>query len=107
MGSSDVVNVWAWVTVGVAAPCWCLLAPEDMSEGGVSNKQVVALCGCVSCGLCVPLMWSVCGRVLLWALRPFAGVYWLVGVVEGVYVSNEWSGHGSFMGVSLIVCGCL
>ena len=24
--ASDVVIVWVWVTVGVAAPCWCLLA---------------------------------------------------------------------------------
>ena len=69
----------------------------------MSEVSMAAFCGCVSCGLWVPLMWSVCGHVLRWTLRPFAGVYWLVGVVEGVYVSNEWSGHGSFMGVSLIV----
>ena len=80
---------------------------NDIHCTSMSEVSVAAFCGCVSCGLWVPLMWSVCGRVLLWALRPFAGVYWLVGVVEGVYVSNEWSGHGSFMGVSLIVCGCL
>ena len=64
MGSSDVVNVWAWVTVGVAAPCWC-------SENGVcvcltSEVGVAALCGCVSCGLCVPLMWSMCGHGVYW-----------------------------------------
>ena len=52
--------------MGIAAPCQCLLASEGcvclMSEVGVA-----ALCGCVSCGPWVPLMWSVCGQGLLWA----------------------------------------
>ena len=30
VGASDVVNVWVWVTVGVAAPCRCLVAPEGV-----------------------------------------------------------------------------
>ena len=75
VGSSDVVNVWVWVTVGIAALCWCLL---NVSEGVylISEVSVAALCGCVSCGLCVPLMWSMCGCGLQWALRLLAGVYW-------------------------------
>ena len=42
-----------------------------MSEVGVEP-----LCGCVSCGLWVPLMWWVCGRELPWALQPLVSVYW-------------------------------
>ena len=55
--ASDVGNMWVWVTVGVAAPCWCLLA-----------------------------RWK--------ALRDAC-------------VSNERSGRGNSVGVSLVVCGCL
>ena len=46
---------------------------ENVSEGCVclmSEVGVAALCGCVSCGLWVPLIWWVCGRELPWALQP-------------------------------------
>ena len=78
VGASDVVSVWAWVIVSAVAPCRCLLA-RRMSLRGVclmSEVGMAALCGCVSCGLWVPLVWSVCGRELPWALQPLVGVYW-------------------------------
>ena len=65
----------------------------------MSEVGVAALCGCVSCGLWVPLMWSVCGRELPRALQPLAGVYCLKG---GVCVANKQSGRGSSLWVRLL-----
>ena len=45
----------------------------------------------------VPLMWSMCGGGLLWALQPLAGGYWPEGCV-----SNEQRGRGSFLWVCLL-----
>ena len=66
----------------------------------ISKAGVAANCGCVCCGLWVPLMWSACGRGLPWALRPLAVVYCLC-------VANKQSGCGSSLWVPLMwsVCG--
>ena len=89
VGAFDVVNVWAWVIVGVAAPCRCLLARWKSLRGVclMSEVDVATLCGCVSCGLWVPLMWSMCGGGLLWALQPLAGDYWPVSLTSKVGVA--------------------
>ena len=68
----------------------------------MSEVGVAALCGCVSCGLWVPLMWSVCGRELPWALQFLVGVYWRLR--ECVCLVSEVAWQLS-VGVSL-VCGC-
>ena len=60
-GCSDPLPVFTG-QVKVSEGCVCL-----MSEVGMAP-----LCGCVSCGLWVPLMWWVCGRELPWALQPFS-----------------------------------
>ena len=66
----------------------------------ISKVGMAAFCGSVYLGLWVPLMWSVCGRVLLWALRPLAGVHW---PGDGcVCVFNERSGRGSSLWVCLL-----
>ena len=70
---------------------------ENVCEGCVclmSEVGVAALCGCVSCGLWLTLMWSVCGRELPWApCRCLLGS-------EGVCVSNKRSGVAA-------LCGCV
>ena len=71
--ASDVRNMWVWVTVGVAAPCWCLLARWKalrdacvclMSEMGVATLWVCLwwsvgasdVVGVSYCGRCSPLL---------------------------------------------------
>ena len=78
VGAFDVVSVWAWVIVGTAAPCQCLLAKWKSLRGLclMSEVGVTPLCGCVSCGLWVFLMWWVCVRELPWALQPLVSIYW-------------------------------
>ena len=53
VGAFDVVNVWAWVIVGAAAPCWCLLARWKSLRGVclMSEVDVATLWVC--------LLWSV------------------------------------------------
>ena len=64
----------------------------------MSEVGVAPLCGCVSCGLWVPLMWWVCGRELPWALQPLVSVYWRL---RGC-VSNERGGRGTSLWVCLL-----
>ena len=90
VGAFDVVDVWAWVIVG-AAPCRCSLARRVSLRSEcvclMSEVGVAALCGCVSCCLWVPLMCSMCGGGLLWALQPLAGDYWPVSLTSKVGVA--------------------
>ena len=70
---------------------------ENVSEGCaclMSEVGVAALCVCVSCGLWVPLMWSVCGRELPWILQPV--------FTECLRVFNERSGRSSSLWVCLL-----
>ena len=86
--------------MSVAAPCRCLLASEGVC---MSSKQsgVAALCGCVSCGLWVPLMWSVCGVGYCGRCGPLPVFTGQVEVSEGC-VLNERSGCGTSLWVCLL-----
>ena len=86
---SDVVSVWAWVTASI---CLFLMTKHLMSKVGVAT-----LCGCVCCGMWVPLMWSVRGRGLPWAFQSLARFQ-----VVCLYAFNEQSRCGSYLRVCLL-----
>ena len=94
--ASDVGNMWVWVTVGVVAPCWCLLA--RLWGMCVSNEQsgrgnsVGVVCGCLWCG----------GRELPRELQPLVGVYWCVFNDIHYPLMSKRSECGSFLWVCLL-----